>query len=69
MATRFERLLWSVLCGAALGIAGCGDDDGTAYGPPPDTSADSAEDVGDDAAADPNEEEPYMTDYGPAPSP
>jgi hypothetical protein len=40
MATRLQKILWSVLAGAALGPAGCGDDDGTAYGPLTDTSTD-----------------------------
>jgi hypothetical protein len=69
MATRLQKILWSVLAGAALGLAGCGDDDGTAYGPPPDTSADEGSDpaaeVADDPAVDPTEEEPMSTDYGP----
>ena len=43
MATRLEKIFWSVLCGAALGLGGCEDNEPRedagmdVYGPPPDT--------------------------------
>ena len=66
MATRLQKMLWTILCGSALGIAGCWEsDDQTVYGPPPDASADADDDAAD--AEDLVEEEPIMTAYGPAP--
>ena len=69
MASRFQKVIWSILCGTALGLgpAGCYDSGHqTAYGPPPDAEEDSDDgDVAD--ATDVLEEEPIMTAYGPAP--
>lgn len=69
MATRFQKILWSLLCGTALGMGACGE--GTEplygapeYGPPMDTATDEEADV-EDGGVDPEEEEPTMTDYGP----
>lgn len=74
MAGRLEKILWSVLCGAALGMAGCDNDrEIVAYGPPVDLATDSEEDAEDvldevdDPPADPSEEEPLISYYGPPP--
>ncbi|MBW2262273.1 MAG: hypothetical protein JRG91_09905 [Deltaproteobacteria bacterium] len=62
MATRLEKLFWSVLCGAAIGIMGCEKneprEDGMAdaYGPPVDGSV---EDLWDDAEDVPSPEPLY----------
>ncbi|MBW2262958.1 MAG: hypothetical protein JRG91_13355, partial [Deltaproteobacteria bacterium] len=72
MATRLQKIFWSLLAGAALGAGACGE--GTPeYGAPVDTTTDEGSDpageVMDDPAADPavdpTEEEPMSTDYGP----
>jgi hypothetical protein len=63
MATRLQKMFWSILCGTALGLGatGCYDsDDQDMYGPPPDTSSDS-----DDVVTD--EESEVIAAYGPAP--
>ena len=70
---RWEKVFWALLCGTALGAAGCGGDDtGDMYGPPPDASDDGTPDVmdiADDTAEEPIEdiieEEPLATAYGP----
>lgn len=70
MATRFEKILWALLCGTALGMGttGCYEsDDQTAYGPPPDVQEDGDDDVDAADVMDTTEEEPIMTAYGPAP--
>jgi hypothetical protein len=69
MATRLEKLLWTLLAGTAIGLAGChesgdrGPDDAAV-----DTGSD-AEDPEEDAAEDPvgdmEEEEVIMDLYGP----
>jgi hypothetical protein len=65
MANGFSKLIWTVLCGTALGLGGCYDSgDQTAYGPPPDVEEDSDVDAAD--VVDTVEEE-MMTVYGPAP--
>ncbi|MBW2262276.1 MAG: hypothetical protein JRG91_09920 [Deltaproteobacteria bacterium] len=63
MATRIHRIVWSVLCGAALGLgsAGCYESD-----PPEDASADTDSDAMEDAVEDPGVE--WETMYGPAPA-
>ncbi len=74
MASRLEKLILGVLCGAAIGLGatGCYDsDDQDMYGPPPDVSSDSddegdiATDILTDAPADLDPENVAM--YGPAP--
>jgi hypothetical protein len=68
MATRLQKILWSALCGTALGLSGCYDsDDGDMYGPPPDVETDGDEDASDasDAIEDMISENVAM--YGPAP--
>jgi hypothetical protein len=67
MANRLRKLVWSVLCGTALGMgaAACGSDEEVMYGPPPDTSVDGDDDAADVAADE--EEEEFMAEYGPAP--
>lgn len=42
MATRFDKFLWSILCGTALGLGGCYDSD-----PPEDATSDSVSDTAD----------------------
>jgi hypothetical protein len=69
MANRLQKLLWSVLCGTALGLgaAGCYDSDSQdqdMYGPPPDTATD-ADDDAEDVVED--EESEVIGAYGPAP--
>ncbi|MBW2262277.1 MAG: hypothetical protein JRG91_09925 [Deltaproteobacteria bacterium] len=72
MATRIHRLLWSVLCGTALGLgsAGCYESD-----PPEDASADTDSDAVEDAVeavGDPETEWDTLYGapaYGPEPSP
>lgn len=69
MTSRIEKIIWSVVCGTALGLgtAGCYDsDDEVAYGPPPDVSVDGDDDAADDAVEDAVEENIAM--YGPAPA-
>jgi len=67
---RIQKILWSILCGAALGVAGCGDDSQPEYGAPVDVSADDDVD-GDEVqdAVDVTGEDPGAQYYGPAPSP
>jgi hypothetical protein len=70
---RWEKVFWALLCGTALGVAGCGDDDtGDMYGPPPDATGDGtpdvmdvADDVSEETIEDVTEEEPLATAYGP----
>ena len=72
---RWEKVFWALLCGTALGAAGCGDDTGDMYGPPPDATDDGTPDVVDvaDETDAPEEviedvvEEELMTAYGPMP--
>ena len=63
MATRIHRIVWSVLCGAALGLGavGCHESE-----PPGDASADTSSDAVEDAVEDPGSE--LETLYGPAPA-
>lgn len=52
MAGRLEKIFWSLLCGTALGAAGCSDPDANdlMYGPPPyDYSTDDVSDTLDAA--------------------
>ena len=76
---RLEKMFWALLCGTALGAAGCGDD-ADMYGPPPDTTSDgtpdvtdvagetdAAPDVPDEVIEDVVEEDEIMTAYGPLP--
>jgi hypothetical protein len=69
MATRLQKIFWSLLAGAALGVSGCGDGGEPEYGAPVDTSTDegtdTAAEVVEEPAVDPTEEEPMSTDYGP----
>ena len=69
MANRLQKILWSVLCGTALGLgpAGCYDsDDQTAYGPPPDSEADSGPSDVTDADDEPEMSPLYgAPEYGP----
>ncbi|MBW2262274.1 MAG: hypothetical protein JRG91_09910 [Deltaproteobacteria bacterium] len=58
MATRIEKLLWSVLCGTAIGLAGCYESD-----PPKDASEDAVSDA-EDPLGDIEEEEPIVDLYG-----
>jgi hypothetical protein len=69
MPTRLEKLLWSVLAGTAIGLAGCHESGDRG---PDDAAVDSesdAEDAAEDAAEDPvgdmEEEEVIMDLYGP----
>jgi len=73
MPTRLEKLLWSVLAGTAIGLAGChesgdrGPEDAAVDSGP--DAEDAAEDAVEDAAEDPvgdmEEEEVIMDLYGP----
>ena len=70
---RLEKMFWAVLCGAALGAAGCGED-ADMYGPPPDSESDGtpdivdvADDVAEETIEDVREEDEIMTAYGPLP--
>ena len=73
MATRLQKIFWSLLAGAALGVSGCGGGGEPEYGAPVDTSTDEgsdtaaevADDPSEEPAVDPTEEEPMSTDYGP----
>lgn len=73
MASRFEKLVWSILCGTALGLGttGCYEStDQDMYGPPPDVATDGEEDADEadvlaDTPADAEAENVAM--YGPAP--
>ncbi len=58
MATRLEKLLWTVLAGTAIGLAGCYESD-----PPKDASEDSVSDAGD-PIEDMEEEEAVVDLYG-----
>ncbi len=77
MASKLEKLIWSLLAGTALGLGttGCYDsgDGGDMYGPPPDVSTDSDADAVDTDAPDPESDALVaygpMPMYGPAPSP
>jgi len=69
-------MFWAILCGTALGAAGCGDDT-VEYGPPNDAASDGTPDVADvahdtvaDSPVDGIEdmvEDELMTTYGPFP--
>lgn len=78
MATRFQKILWTILCGGAVGIVGCGESDPgpdaeddmiAYYGPPPDyavdTEADTTDTLGDVVEEDVPDEGPAPA-YGPA---
>ena len=68
MATRLEKLLWTVLAGTAIGLAGCHDSGDRG---PEDAAADSVSDAGD--PIEDIEEEEGISDlygapmYGPSP--
>jgi hypothetical protein len=68
MATRLQKIFWSLLAGAALGVGACGGGE-PEYGAPVDTTTDEGSDpaaeVVEEPAVDPTEEEPMSTDYGP----
>lgn len=72
MATRLQKIFWSLLAGAALGVGACGGGE-PEYGAPIDTATDEgsdpaaevADDPSEEPAVDPTEEEPMSTDYGP----
>ena len=68
MATRIHRMLWSIVCGAALGLgaAGCYDSD-----PPEDAQADTDASLPDAVEdAEPEVAPAYgMPEYGPPPEP
>ena len=66
---KWEKMIWAILCGAALGVSGCGEDGQPEYGAPIDTSTDNPADVSDDAAEDVVDDEMPAGAYGPAPSP
>lgn len=67
MAMRLQKIIWSLLCGSALGlgVVGCHESgEPTAYGPPPDVETDGDGDVSDaieDSVSD------NVVAYGPAP--
>ena len=63
MATRLEKLLWTVLAGTAIGLAGCHESGDRG---PEDAAADSVSDA-EDPIEDMFEEEMPMTEYGPVP--
>jgi len=73
MATRLEKILWSLLAGTAIGLAGChesGDREAEDAAVDSESDAeDAAEDALEDAAEDPvgdmEEEEVIMDLYGP----
>lgn len=66
---RFEKMILSLICGAALGLPGCyaSDDRDGPQDPPPDVEEDALEDAVEDMIADVAEEEtpPDETMYGP----
>ena len=65
MARRWQKAVWAVLAGAALGVAGCTDSE-PMYGAPVDVSSD--EDVDGDEAQDSVDVLPEFPDavyYGP----
>ena len=69
-----KRIFWSLLAGVSLALAGCEDDGGPEYGPPPDTAVDQPGDTaGDEASGDTAvedmvvSEEELATLYGPVP--
>jgi hypothetical protein len=66
MATRIQKIVWSVLCGTALGLGGCYESD-----PPEDASSDTASDTVDAAVDTEPEVAPAygMPEYGPPPEP
>jgi hypothetical protein len=68
MATRIHRMLWSIVCGTALGLgaAGCYDSD-----PPQDAQADTDASLPDAAEdTEPEFATAYgMPEYGPPPEP
>ena len=74
MASRLEKIFWSLMCGAALALGACdnNEDLAGAYGPPVDTATDD-EDAEDDVLdtaedlADTANEEPTISYYGPMP--
>ena len=60
MATRLEKLLWSILCGTAIGLTGCYASD-----PPEDAGSDAdVTDPVDADALDEREESPLVDAYG-----
>ena len=69
MATRLEKLFWSILSGTALGIMGCEKNDpgedgmADAYGPPVDASVEETADAAD--VPDDIDTEVPATEYGP----
>jgi len=69
MAKRWQKAVWALMCGGALGLWAC-DDTGN---PPHDAAIDEHVDAVDDAVdaavdVEPElEEDPGMTYYGPAP--
>ena len=66
MARRWQKAVWALMCGSALGLSACGD----SGDPPGDAIAEqeTPTDAADEVDAGPDlEEDPGMTYYGPAP--
>lgn len=63
MASRWQKFVWVVMCGGALGLTACGD----SGDPPGDAAAENGTDTTEVDAEPDLEEDPGMTYYGPAP--
>ena len=63
MARRWQKVVWAVMCGSALGLTACGD----SGDPPGDAAAEQETDTTEVDVGPELEEDPGMTYYGPAP--